>query len=380
MLKKRVDKHVIFGDSPSILLLGTRGIPARHGGFETFVERLAPFLAERGWSVSVYCQEKGKGPVYEDRFGAVTRICVPVAGSGTWSTIIFDWISMTDALRRPGILLSFGYPTGVFAVLPRILGRKHVINMDGIEWKRTQFGWLGRASYYINERFAAAFGNRLIADHPRIADHLATRVSRLKITTIAYGADRVKEIGTNILARFGVEADKYAIVIARPEPDNSILEIVRAFSSRRRGRRLIVLGNFLDNHSYHNSIRTSASSEVLFPGAVYESQVLNALRRHARFYTHGHRVGGTNPSLVEAMGAGNAILAHENEFNRWVAGAGAVYFKTERQASSLMGDLFQDDQLVQSLRKAALTRFDTSFTWPAILAQYEAALLATALE
>lgn len=358
-----------------ILLLGTRGIPAAHGGFETFVGHLAPFLVERGWDVSVYCQEEGEEPIWTDTYRGVTRIHVPVRGNGIKSTIVFDWISMCDALKRPGLMFSFGYPTGAFALLPWFNRRRHVINMDGIEWKRSQFGTVGKIAYYINERLAAQFGNRLVADHPRIADHLATRASRSKITTIAYGADTVVDADSQLLFPYQIEPDRYAVVIARPEPDNSILELVRAFSARLRGHKLVVLGSFKNNNPYHVKVRAAASSEVVFPGAIYEPSVVKTLRKYARFYAHGHRVGGTNPSLVEALGAGNAVLAHDNQFNRWVADDGALYFSTEQEADRHMTALFEDDVLIAKLRRHSEARFRAAFTWPLILGQYESMLL-----
>lgn len=359
----------------AILLLGTRGIPASHGGFETFVEHLAPYLAERGWDVSVYCQEDGQGPIWTDKYRGVTRIHVPVRGSDTKSTIVFDWLAMCDALKRPGLMFSFGYPTAVFGFLPRLKGRRHIINMDGIEWKRSQFGTLGKIALYINERIAAVLGNRLVADHPCIAEHLATRAPRHKITTIAYGANPVVDVDSGLLARYAISPSRYAVVIARPEPDNSILELVRAFSRRTRGRNLVVLGKFKEGNSYHAAVRAAASSEVLFPGAIYDQPVVQALRKYARFYAHGHQVGGTNPSLVEALGAGNAILAHDNKFNRWVAADAAVYFQTEDDADSQMTALFREDALVSSLGAQATVRFEAEFTWSLILRQYETMLL-----
>lgn len=358
----------------SILLLGIRGIPAAHGGFETFVERLAPYLAKQGWDVSVYCQEEGRGEMWEDHWHGVRRIHVPVLGSGTLSTIKFDWLSMRDALTRPGLLMSFGYPTAIFALMPRLKRRRHVINMDGVEWKRSQFGKLGKAWLYLNERVACWLGNRLVADHPKIAEHLQTRAAKAKISTIAYGADKVESADFSLLDFLDIEPDKYAVVIARPERDNSFLEIITAFSRMPRGRKLVVLGNLRPEQvPYHAELKAAASDEVIFPGAIYEHAVVQALRKHARFYIHGHRVGGTNPSLVEALGAGSAILAMDNDFNAWVAGKGATYFTTVDACAESITRLFADDDLVAALRAGAEDQFK-AFTWPAILAQYEGLL------
>ena len=359
---------------PTILLLGTRGIPAAHGGFETFVEHLAPYLAERNWTVYVYCQEIGDRATWEDTYRGVTLIHVSVPGKGTASTILFDWISMRDALRRQGLLFSFGYPTGLFAIMPWIKRRHHIINMDGIEWKRSQHGTVGRIALYINERFAAKFGSHLIADHPVIADHLASRASASKITMIAYGAEPITDADTALIQPYGLETNRYAIIIARPEPDNSILELVTAFSSKHRGYKLVVLGDFSTENNYQKAVKAAASKEIVFLGAIYKKSILHALRKSARFYAHGHRVGGTNPSLVEALGAGSAVLAHDNEFNRWVADDSALYFSNQEEISDAIERLFRDETLVEKLRKSAKKRFEASFTWSKILEEYESLL------
>ena len=358
-----------------IHLLGTRGLPANHGGFETFIANLAPFLADKGWDVRVYCQRVGSGPITEEVYKGFTLINVPVTGNGTKSTIIFDWLSLRYALRSEGILLSFGYPTGIFAILPRMLKRCHIINMDGIEWKRSQFGWIGRIAYYINERFAAYFANHLVADHPEIAKHLSTRVRASKISTIAYGAPLVENADVQKLKLVGVEAEKFAVVIARPEPDNSILEIVRAFSGQKSYLNLVVLGALSSTNKYHSDVIEAANEKVIFPGAIYDSSLLAALRKYCRFYVHGHRVGGTNPSLVEALGAGSAVLAHDNKFNRWVTNNSSIYFDNVEDMRAKIEELAYDDELISKLRLASQSEHFSRFTWEKILSDYHDLLL-----
>ena len=156
------------------------------------------------------------------------------------------------------------------------------------------------------------------------------RVPGDKITMIPYGADLVENADPSLLYPYGLTPGGYAIVVARPEPENSILEIVGAFSTKTRNLKLVVLGKYSPNESpYQKSVMGAASSEVLFPGAVYEKSIIQSLRFHARLYIHGHKVGGTNPSLVEALGVGSAVLAQDNKFNRWVARKGAHYFSGE---------------------------------------------------
>jgi glycosyltransferase involved in cell wall biosynthesis len=314
-------------------ILGCRGIPAAHGGFETFAEYLALHLQRRGWEVTVYCQVDGEGGISEDEWRGVRRVIVPVRRSGPLGTIVFDWKCIRHAAREQGLVLTLGYNTAVFSAWLRMKGVTNLINMDGIEWRRAKWPWLVRVWFWMNERLGCWLGNHLVADNPGIEAHLATRVSRENITMIPYGAPRIDGADAALLAPYGLVPGRFATLIARAEPENSILEVVRAFSRRERGIKLVVLGKYDRGHAYQRRVLEAASDEVVFPGAVYDKAVLAALRFHSLFYVHGHQVGGTNPSLVEALGAGNAVLAYDNVFNRWVAGEAAVYFRGEDECA-----------------------------------------------
>jgi glycosyltransferase involved in cell wall biosynthesis len=361
----------------TIAILGTRGIPACHGGFETFAERLALHLSEQGWIVTVYCQgtrEMSK-PVH-DTWRGIRRITYPVSRDGAAATLEFDWTCVRDVVKNPpGVALTLGYNTAIFCIWMRLCGVKNIINMDGLEWRRDKWRKHERAWLWLNERIGCWVGDHLIADHPAIADHLSTRVSRSKITTITYGADHVEKADQARLTDLSLAADKYAIFIGRPEPENSVMEVVQAFSRKRRDAKLVVLGNYQpERRPYHRDVMQAASDEVIFPGAIYDTEMIRSLRYHARFYLHGHRVGGTNPSLVEAMGAGSAIIAHDNPFNRWVAGAGSRYFASTNQCEDHIEDLLQDDSAVAKMRTDSRERFESTFQWSGVLNEYETLL------
>ncbi len=355
----------------SVRILGTRGVPAAHGGFETFAERLALYLVERGWQVTVYCQEDGTGPAFEDTWQGVRRVRIPVTTPAAAGTIVFDWQSTLHAAREKGTVLTLGYNTALFCALYRLKGLRNVINMDGIEWHRQKWGLVAKAWFWFNDWAGCWLGNHLVADHPEIKRHLATRVRADKITTIPYGADRLDSADNTLLSRFGLEPGGYAILIARAEPENSILEVVRAWSRQPRGLKLLVLGKYEPGHVYQRAVMEAASEEVLFPGAIYDKPVVEALRFFALFYIHGHQVGGTNPSLVEALGAGNAVLAHDNRFNRWVAESAASYFTNEESCAQQIELLVADPLILQNLREASRVRHTAEFTWEKVLREYE---------
>lgn len=352
-------------------ILGIRGIPAAHGGFETFAEYLSHYLVERGWRVVVYCQVDGDGPVKEDVWNGIERIHIPVKMSGSLSTIVFDFAATRHAARFNDLCLTLGYNTAVFCILLRLKGITNLINMDGIEWSRAKWGKLAKLWFWLNEWAGCWLGDHLIADHPEIKVHLNTRVCANKITMIPYGAESVKSAPVTPVLALGLNPGMYLTVIARAEPENSLLEIVKGFSCKARGMQLVILGNYLESNSYHRAVKDAASSEVRFVGAIYDKEIVQSLRFHSAAYVHGHQVGGTNPSLVEALGAGNMVIAHDNRFNRWVVGEGAIYFDSALGFSDCLDELISNPSHIDVLRAKGNERFLEFLTWPNVLAQYE---------
>lgn len=358
-------------DTKSLIIMGVRGIPAAHGGFETFAEKLALYLIQQDWSVTVYCQESMGNNVYESEWHGIKRIHIPVKQEGAWGTMVFDYKAIKHSLTQPGLVLTLGYNTAIFNTLHSMKKRMNVINMDGIEWKREKWGAVARTWFWLNERIGCHVGSHLIADHPKIKEHLATRVKEKKITMIPYGADEDIDSDIAELKNFNIESESYSVLIARPEPENSVYEIVKAFSKKKRDHKLLVLGKYTDKNPYHCKVKAVASEEVNFVGAIYNSLIVNTLRKYARFYLHGHQVGGTNPSLVEALGAGNAVIAHDNMFNRWVAGNESLYFKNVEHLDHIFNVYLKNDKKIAFMREASKTYFLENFTWPKVLNDYD---------
>jgi len=360
----------------TLYILGTRGIPAQHGGFETFAEKLALHLTAQGWKVFVYCQEDSNSSRFTSQWCDINLIHIPVKRSGALGSVIFDWKVALHACGHNGLFITLGYNTAIFNTLQLLSKQCNIINMDGIEWRRDKWSAVAKAWFWLNERIGCWIGSHLVADHPKIKEHLSTRVSNKKITMIPYGGDEVTSADASYLEQYALEPNNFSVVIARPEPENSILEMVRAFSGSKRNHKLVVLGNFdPSNNSFHSRVIGAASDEVLFPGAIYSAPIVQALRFFSRFYLHGHRVGGTNPSLVEALGAGCAVIAHDNHFNRWVAGNEAAYFATEQECSALFDKLLTNDDAVLAMKSASRLRFEERFTWDRVLGEYEELLL-----
>jgi len=358
-----------------ILILGTRGVPAGHGGFETFAQDLALFLTARNHKVTVYCQSDKEKSLREDVWKGVRRVLIP-AGTGALGTVKFDWASVRHACHEDGVILTLGYNTGVFNYMLRWFGKPTVMNMDGIEWKRDKWSFPHRAWLWFNELAGAGASSHLVADHPEISLHLQRHTAPSKITYIPYGAPVLSSAFSEPVKALGLTPKNYYLVIARPEPDNSILEIVRAYSSRSRDAALAVVGKYSpETHDYHRSVLGAASSGVLFLGAIYDREILEPLRFHAKAYMHGHRVGGTNPSLVESLGAGNAIIAHENAFTRWVAGENAKYFSGAEDLASILDSIESDPGQLFEMEAASRLRHAEEYLPERVLSAYEALLV-----
>jgi protein involved in polysaccharide export with SLBB domain/glycosyltransferase involved in cell wall biosynthesis len=364
---------------PALIILGTRGVPAAHGGFETFAEKLALHMVDRGWHVTVYCQRDVAvgcplgGQIDVDCWHGIRRVFISVSGGSPMSTMVFDWRCVLHARGEPGLVLVLGYNTACFLPILRMQGRAVLINMDGIEWKRGKWSPPVKLWFLANELIGCMTSSALVADHPKIRDHLKTRCSARKISMIPYGAELIERASTAGLNECGLVPKGFVASIARIEPENSALEIVRAFSRRRRRYLLVCVGALdTERNRYHRQVKAAAGDQVLFPGAIYDKETIRSIRRYAIAYVHGHTVGGTNPSLVEALGAGNAVVARRNHFNVWTAGPEQFYFSSEDECDSLFERLVDDPDTVCRARQAAAQRHRQLFAWPRILESYEA--------
>ena len=358
-----------------LIVQGIRGIPANHGGFETFAEKLALYLAERDWDVTVFCQDNHESKKVDiENWKGISLVHIPVTDQGALGRFFFDFKSIWYSRKFDGIVLTLGYNTAILNVIYWVMGVRNVINMDGFEWKRKKWPLVIKIWFWLNEKVAFMSGCHLIADHPLIHDYLVKFVSENRVSTIPYGADTITTPSSSALEKFNLAPSGYALLVARIEPENSVLEIVKAFSQRVRTLKLVVLGSLDGNNSYHCNVKRSASASVLFPGAIYDSDIVSTLRYYCAYHIHGHQVGGTNPSLVEALGASSAVLAHDNGFNRWVAGKSALYFGDEQDCEQLISKLEDESALLDKMGAAAIARKEEAFNWDDVLRNYEIVL------
>lgn len=323
-----------------IAILGSRGIPAEFGGFETFAEQLAVRLVERGDRVTVFCEKSQhfRGPHYK---GVSLRYIYTPELSGLRS-IWFDLVSILRTLRGYDVVYMLGYHAAFAFVLPYLLRTNFWVNMDGLEWRRSK--WSKNAQRYLRamEFLAARFARNLVADAQGIADYLASTypTARDKTRVIEYGAFPVDTPpNADSLTRFNLEPQEYFLVVCRLEPENHVREIVEGFLASDSPRRLLIVGDHTTGTDYVRTLLATADKQVQFAGTVFDQRVLTALRYHCRTYVHGHSVGGTNPSLLEAMACGNYVIAHDNVFNREVTQNLCRYFSTSEDLAARLNEI-----------------------------------------
>jgi glycosyltransferase involved in cell wall biosynthesis len=356
----------------TIAILGIRGIPANYGGFETFAEELAPRLVARGHSVTVYCR-----PHYVPRtltsHKGVRLVHVPTVRHKYLDTVVHTGLSTAHAFGvRYDVVLLCNAANAVFSGLPRLAGTRVVLNVDGIERKRRKWNALGRAWYLGSERLATWWPDAIVTDAEVIEAYYRERYGA-RSTFIPYGCTVGRTAGRAALDRFGLEPDAYYLYVSRLEPENNALAVIQAFEQTKLERRLVVVGDAPYAGEYIRSLHEAAGPRVILTGGVY-GEGYRELQCHARAYVQATEVGGTHPALVEAMGFGNCVVAHDVPENREVLGDAGLFFDAARPdtLAALFERMEVDETLVTTCRARALSRAGARYSWDRVTDQYDA--------
>ena len=365
---------------PRLAILGSRGIPARYGGFETFAEELSVRLVERGYDVTVLCERHPRPQPSEYR--GVQLEYVPARGPGPLGTLWYDAASLWRARRRFDVVYMLGYGAGPFCMIPRLFGREVWINMDGIEWRRAKWNRLARLWLRAAETVACRAATRLIFDNGAVAEEVCSRNwRRPPHQVIEYGAPTGPQAEVpgptvrRILSEYALDSAGYYLVVGRFEAENQIIETVRAFERCGATRPLCIVANSELDTPYVRRTLRHASDRVRFLGSIYDQITLRTLRTHCLAYVHGHSVGGTNLSLLEAMGCGNLTIAHDNPFNREVLRDGAIFYGDEADLTACFDECeTMGENERRLLRCRARDRVATHYDWNRIVNLYADAL------
>ncbi len=354
-------------------MLGTRGVPAKYGGFETAVEEIGKRLVVRGYDVTVYCRNPGQSIT---SYEGMHLVNAPAIRHRMAETLSHSAVSTVHAIVRdhPDVVLLLNAGNAPMLKPLAMAGIPTAIHLDGLESKREKWRGAGARYYRWAERAAVRWGREVIADSQAIADHVRATYGR-QCVVIAYGAELI-EPGSSRLKELDLTPADYHLLVARFEPENHVLDAVMAYRSSREERPFVVVGSAPYAHAYVDQVRAAAAgdSRIRLTGAIYDQELLDQLYGNAVTYTHGHSVGGTNPSLLRAMGAGAAVLAYDVEFNREVTAGDALFWTDATDLRCIFDSIVdheQDERLI-ALRTLSRRRIAAAYQWDAVTDEYEA--------
>lgn len=354
-----------------IALLGSRGIPASYGGYETLMEEVSSRLVELGHRVTVYCRSHYTPRRLREHLG-VRLVVLPTLRTKYLDTPAHTFLSCLHAVgRRYDAALVVNSANAVFLPLLRLAGTPSALHVDGIERRRAKWGPLGRWVYAVSERLACVLPSTLITDAEVIRDHYRRRYDADSVL-ITYGVDPRPPARREVLERLGLEPGRYFLYVSRFEPENNPHRVIEAFARAGGEVPLVMVGDAPYAARFITEMRAAADSRVLFPGAVY-GDGYRELQSQALAYVHATEVGGTHPALVEAMGYGNCLLVNDAPENREVVGDCGLYFRAAEPATltALFDRVLNDPAAAAQLGLAAAERAERRFSWDAVTRQYD---------
>ena len=352
-----------------IAILGTRGIPARYGGFETLANELSRGLVERGHEVIVYCRKPfaSAADSYDPR---IRRVILPTFSHRYFDTLFHTFLSVLHVLfTRTEVMLICNVANSPFAWIPRLLRKPTALNVDGLDRKRRKWNFLGQWFLHACEVLAIVTPTRLVTDAQTIQEYYWKRY-RKRSEMIGYGAD--PPAGSNNFGQFGLTRRRYILYVARLEPENNPELLLAAYQNVQTDWPLVVVGGNNYQPSYVERLRHMADRRVIFTGPVYGERYWS-LQQNAGLFVFGGEIGGIHPALVEAMAAGNAVLYLDTPANRETArGTGLPFGPEPRDLANKMNRLIGSPEEVQRLREGAQQIARDVYGWQRVVEKYEA--------
>jgi glycosyltransferase involved in cell wall biosynthesis len=353
-----------------IALLGTRGIPARYGGFETFAEELSTRLVARGHEVTVYCRQRFPDPHYR----GVHLQYLGTIRHKYFETIAHTAVSTLHLLaHRTDTALYCNGANAIFTLWPRIFGIPVALNVDGLERMRQKWNRLARGWYLVSEWLSTFCPSVTVTDAQTIQNYYRQRYGKESVF-IPYGAALGKTGNCEGPAKLGLEPGKYFLYVSRMEPENQALEVRQAFEQVSTPMKLAMVGDAPYAPDYIRRVRQTSDPRIVMPGAIY-GEDYHALGSHCFAYIHATEVGGTHPALIEAMGRGALVLYRNTPENAEVAGDAGIPFEREELPAKLRLVLGMSEEARAALRQKAMERVRERYTWEAVTDAYERLLL-----
>lgn len=354
-----------------IAILGTRGVPASYGGFETFAEQLSTRLVERGHDVTVYCRAHYVSPRQIEYKGVRLKV-LPTVRHKYFDTVVHTFLSSLHATAgRFDAALICNAANAPFAPVLRAAGVPVAINVDGLEHKRKKWNWLGRNYYRAAERLSVWLPDETVTDARVIQEYYLAKY-KAPSTMIAYGAEVERRPDRAAVRQWGVEPNRYVLYVSRLEPENNAAMVVEAFRRVRTPHKLLIVGDAPYAHEYISRLRALAARDrrIVFTGFVF-GDAYRALQQNAYCYVHATEVGGTHPALLEAMGYGNCVLTLAAPENVEVVGDAAIPYADAADLAAKLQTVLRDGAVVSQYRQRAQARVRELYDWEQVVDRYE---------
>jgi|Deesub1362B_J571_1020462.scaffolds.fasta_scaffold00364_9 glycosyltransferase involved in cell wall biosynthesis len=354
-----------------LAIMGIRGIPASYGGFETLAEELASRLVKKGHEVTVYGRSniiKYKGQYYK---GVRLKI-LPTISHKYLDTVVHTFLCIMHSLfKKYDIILICNAANSIFSFIPRLTGKKVVVNVNGIERKRKKWNWLGKLWYLFGEFFSVIFPNKIVSDAKVIQKYYKKRYHKNSVF-IPYGACTKKVSSTDILQKFGVYPNEYFLYVSRLEPENNAHIVIKAFEKVKTNKKLVIVGDAPYAGEYIRSLKKTKDPRIIFTGFVF-GRGYKEFQSHAYCYIHATEVGGTHPALIEAMGFGNCVIANGTPENIEVVGETGLIYKVNDigDLRKKMQFVIDNPQVIRQFGKKAQESIKKNYNWETITDKYE---------
>ncbi len=351
--------------------MGIRGIPANYGGFETFGEELATRLVRRGHEVTVY----GRSNTIEyegNTYKGVRLVILPTLANKYFDTVAHTFLCVLHSLFQSyDAVLICNSANSSFSFIPRLVGQKVALNVDGLEWQRAKWNAIGKAVYRLSEFLATFLPDHVVTDSITIQSYYKKKFGR-DSTFIPYGAPEQRVSTDEVLKKYGLKSRGYVLFVSRLEPENNAHVVVKAYEKTKSDMPLVVVGDAPYNEKYISDLKSTKDPRIIFTGYVFGSGY-HELQSHAYCYVQATEVGGTHPALLEGMGYGNCIVANTVPEHLEVLGEAGVYFEAKKiqTLTDALQTLLDNPKTVQLHREKAAARARQRYSWDGVTSDYE---------
>jgi len=335
-----------------LAIIGSRGFLTKYGGYETFVKHLALGLAEKGLSLTVFGIAGYREPANDNLYPNIKRVWLPTIRVKFLEKVVSSLLAVIfTSFSYFDIVFTLGISPGLFLFLLKILGKKIVVNPDGLEWQRPKWSKFIAFWLRLSELAAIKFSDVVISDSQRIENYIKEKFKKKRVVFIPYGADIniASNKDASILQKYGLKQNQYFVQVCRLEPENNVHIIIREFNNYTGDKHLVIIGDTLYSVKYKKNLKRAANHKIKFLGAIY-GQDYKVILRNGYCYIHGHEVGGTNPSLLEAMASAKCPVVLNVPYNIDVIGNdGLTFSKNEGDLKEKLEYLDKNENLVMSL-------------------------------